>query len=496
MNFKRVAAGILAAATVFTASAATFENGVSLFSQTAITAEAASINNIAIYYSGDIYACDNIQYKLNKSTKEATIYGKTPKNPGGGLVTLKDVVIPGDIQVKSGDFKGTYRVVAINNRAFYNSELTSIDLSNCYALNNIKQDAFSNCKKLKSVKLNSSISNIASGAFQKCTALSNFNFNGAYQLSTINIDVFQGDTALKTIDIPYSVRWIKNSAFNGSGLTSVKISNHVGMIYLSAFGGCKSLKKVTFEAGGNESLVLDRYAFSACTALNEVHFDRRNIKAYSVTFNGCGDSFKSYGYGAQDYTLSVAKDLLGIWGLKYDAKASEAKQKEFFNSLQKKLNEYITYQSLEGSEEGCAATVISIRKGTCGGFARVFYNFCIAAGVNKGNVLVGGDRHCHAWNYVKVGTKWYNLDATNNVNVCTKKAYSDFMIRNFGDPSYYDSAAKRYVHPHQPQDFIVCVDDFLGSDDAKNFNNIKTDFFDKLLSEGAAGSVQISGTRA
>lgn len=495
MNFKRIAAGVMAAAAVITVSTQAIGSSSPLFADTAITAEAA-INDIAIYYSGDIYACNNIQFKLNKTTKKATIYGKTPKNPSGGNVTLTDVVIPGHIRVLSGDYQGTYEVAAVNNRAFYNSELTSIDLSNCYALTDIKQEAFRSCKKLKSVKLNSSISSIAYGSFQDCTALSSFDFNGAYRLTTINSSLFLRDTALKNIDIPYGVRWINSSAFNSSGLTSIKIPNSVTSIGLSAFAGCKSMKKIDFEAGGNGTLTLDRYAFANCTALNEVRFNRRGIKAYSLTFNGCGDSFKSYGYGAQDYTQSVAKDLLGIWGLKYDAKASAAKQKEFFNSLQKKLNDYITYQGLEGSEEGCAATVISIRKGTCGGFARVFYNFCIAAGVNKSNVLVGGDRHCHAWNYVKVGNLWYNIDATNDVNVCTKKYYSDFMIRNWGDPSYYEAACNRTVRPHHPEDFIVCIDDVLGSDDAKNFNNIKTDFFDKLLSEGAAGSVQISGTRA
>lgn len=494
MNFKRIAAGVLAAATVFSASAVTFSNGTALFSQTAITAEAA-INNIAIYYSGDIYACDNIQYKLNKKTHEATIYGKTAKNPSGGTVTLKDVVIPGTVEVKSGEYKGTYTVVGINTKAFKGTELTSIDLRNCYALKDIGEQAFMNCTKLKKVFVNSSIELIRAEAFSGCKVLNSINLQDAYQLTTIKSQVFQNCTALKSVTIPYSVRWINYYAFTNSGLTSIKIPNSVSSISMGAFAGCKSLKKIVFEAGGSGTLSLADYSFANCPIINEVRFDRRNISGTKLTFDGCGDTFKSYGYGAQDYTQSVAKTLLSLWGLKYDAK-DQAKQKEFFNGLQKKLNSYITYQNLEGSEEGCAATVISIRKGTCGGFARVFYNFCIAAGVSKSNVLVGGDRHCHAWNYVKIGTKWYNLDATNNINVCTKAEYSKIMKDNWGNPEYYEGAAGRIVHPHQPQDWIVCIDDFLGSDDAKDFNNVKTDFFDKLLSEGTAGSVPISGTRA
>ena len=491
MNFKRVAAGILAAATVFTASAATFQGGVTLFSQTALTAEAA-LNDIAIYYSGDIYACNNIKYKLNKSTKEAVIYGKTPKNPGGGNVTLTDVVIPGQIRVQKGDFAGTYKVTAIAEKAFKGCELTSIDLRNCWAMKKIYNEAFMNCKKLKTVRLSSSVENMYSSGFQGCTALTTFDFNGNSCITDMPIYFFQGCTALKSVSIPYSVTWIRDGAFSSSGLTSVKVSNNVTNVSSSAFAGCKNLKTVTFEAGSSKKLTLGRYAFANCPKISAVNFDREQYTAYSNTFEGCGDSFKSYGYGAQNYTQAVAKDLLGIWGLKYNGNASVADQKKFFNDLKHQIHVYITYKDLENFEEGNAATVVSIRKGTCGGYARVFYNFCIAAGVPANRVLVGGNSCDHAWNYVKIKNYWYNVDATGDYDVCDKQTFYD-KYQSGSDPYVNDAFGPRY--PHRPSGWTVCLDDNIGSDDNKNYTNPRVVLFDKLLAENGY-EYNITGTRA
>ncbi len=71
MNMKRFAAGVLAAATVFTASAATFEGGIPLLSQTALIAEAASWEPIDSLH----VAVDGIIYFLNRPAKTATACG-------------------------------------------------------------------------------------------------------------------------------------------------------------------------------------------------------------------------------------------------------------------------------------------------------------------------------------------------------------------------------------------------------------------------------------
>ncbi|MBO4877585.1 MAG: leucine-rich repeat protein [Ruminococcus sp.] len=488
MNFKRVAAGVLAAATVFTASAATFQGGVTLFSQTAITAEAA-LNNIAIYYSGDIYACNNIKYKLNKSTKEATIYGKTPKNPSGGNVTLKDVVIPDQIIVQKGDFAGTYKVTAIAEKAFKGCELTSIDLRNCWAMKKIYNEAFMNCTKLKTVRLSSAIENMYSSGFQGCTALTTFDFNGNNKITNIPIYFLQGCTALKSVSIPYSVTWIRNGAFSGSGITSVKVSNNVTSVDLSAFAGCKSLNTVTFEAGNSKKLSLGRYAFANCPKISRVNFDRDNIDAEPNAFEDCGICFRAYGYGAQNYAKSICRKLVQQWGIKYKSGMKFEEEMKFYNDLMAKLNKYVSPASLEEQlQEGNTATVISLRKGTCGGYSRLYYLLCREAGVPDDRVLVAGDCHCHAWNYVKIGSLWFNIDATNNVKACNKAGYSYW----FGS----DPELSNGKHPHRPENWYVLVDDTIGTTDSQQYLHSFTLLFDDLIAHHSEGSVYITGSRA
>lgn len=487
MNIKRFTAGVLAAATVFTASAATFEGGIPLFSQTALTAEAATINNIAIYYSGDIYACNNIQYRLNKTTKEAVILGKTPKNPSGGTVTLGDVVIPGQVVVQSGSFAGTYKVVEISKQAFKGSEIKSIDLRDCWAMKSISNEAFLNCTSLKTVRLSSAITNMYSGAFQGCTALTTFDFNGNNNIKDIPIYFLQGCKLLTSVQIPYSVTWIRNGAFSGTGLKEVKISNNVTTVDLSAFAGCKSLKTVTFEAGSTKKLSLGRYSFAFNTALETVKFNRENIDSQINAFEDINDNVSMQGNGSTSYTQSVAKKLLSLWGLTYKTSYTNAEKKQFFTDLAKKVGSYVKAADIK--EEGCAATVISVKKGTCGGYARVFYNCCIAAGVPNTDVLVGGDSHCHAWNYVKYGGYWYQVD-------CGWSRYCENAQQYYNLLKTWKDKNGNVPTAHRPENWIVCVDNMTGAEDENHYNNPYCKNFDQVLREGKANGITITGKRA
>ena len=105
MELKRIAAGVLAAATVFTASTAVIDNGVSLFPQSALTAEAAS--NI-IKIDSTHYSVDGILYSLAKSAKTASAYGFYKGQVKSNLT------IPGTITIDNV----AYKVTTISSRAF------------------------------------------------------------------------------------------------------------------------------------------------------------------------------------------------------------------------------------------------------------------------------------------------------------------------------------------------------------------------------------------
>jgi len=474
MNIRRTTAGILAAATVFTVSSSISDSRFSPFPQTAITAEAAGwtvIDNTHI-------AVDGIVYALNRSAKTATVCGFY----NGAL--KKNLKLGGIINAENTDF----RITGIEEEAFRGTKVENLDLSSAYNLKTISSYAFFSCEKLTTVKLGSSITSIGAHSFRGCTGLSSFSFGGNNKITSLPDRMFYADKALTSIDIPYSVKTIGEECFKSSGLTTVEISNNCTRIKTDAFRNCKKLTSVTFEAGGSTKLYIGQNAFTNCTRINKVNFDRTNYDAETNVFDSCGTCFKAYGYGAKDYVRSVISKLLDEWNISYNANSSKNEQIAFYNALMTKLHNYIKPASLdEQLQEGNAATVISLRKGTCGGYSRLFYNFCIIAGVSPNNVLVAGDCHCHAWNYVKAGTEWYNIDATNNVKVCDKQAYHNW----FGKPAILGNGKDA----HLPENWYVLVDDTIGTTDSKLYLQSFTLLFDDLIAHHREGSVYITGTR-
>ncbi len=381
----------------------------------------------------------------------------------------------------------TYNVTGITNNAFKGTAVKTVDLSAAYNLTQIYNGAFWGCKSLTSVKLSSSIKGVSNDSFRECTALKTFNFNGNSNITTIGDRMFMGDTALTSISIPYSVTHIWSESFKGSGLTEIKISNNVKNISYDAFRNCNKLKKITFEAGGSKQLYLGQHVFAGTTALQYVYLNREDIDAETNVFEGTNDNVSMQGYGSTSYTQSICKRLLKTWNLTYKTSYTNSQKKQFFTDLAKKVGSYVKAADIK--EEGCAATVISVKKGTCGGYARVFYNCCIAAGVPNTDVLVGGDSHCHAWNYVKYGGYWYQVD-------CGWSRYCENAQQYYNLLKTWKDKNGNVPTAHRPENWIVCVDNMTGAEDENHYNNPYCKNFDQVLREGKANGISITGKRA
>ena len=115
---------------------------------------------------------------------------------------------------------------------------------NCkYDVIGIGAKAFENCKKLKKVKVGSTITSIGSSAFKKCTKLTGITYNKA--IKSIATSTFEGCTSLSKITLGSKVKKIGKSAFKGcKKLKSVKVSQKV-KVTKGAFKGCKKTIKVT-----------------------------------------------------------------------------------------------------------------------------------------------------------------------------------------------------------------------------------------------------------
>jgi len=131
----------------------------------------------------------------------------------------------------------------------------NLDLSQTTGLSSIASSAFSECTKLTSISIPSSVTSIENGAFYRCTGLI-------------------------SVTIPSSVTSIENSAFRRcTALTSIIIPNSVTVIKTTAFYECTKLTNITIPSSVTE---IGNTAFSYCTKLTSIDVDSANSNFSSV----------------------------------------------------------------------------------------------------------------------------------------------------------------------------------------------------------------------
>ena len=214
-----------------------------------------------------------------------------------------------------------------------NALLETVDFSAAAALTEIKANAFNNDPKMLTIDLDgaTSLTSVANNAFPKNeytsvkannTALAGrtnpedpasyydhfsepfsapfimekaYNQDGSLEitlpkgLETVKPAQFKLWTALKSISLPKAVSEIGANAFEGSGLTGIKIRENVATIGESAFQGCAALTLVNLsEATKLEEI--GKKVFADCAALESVDFAGATaLKTIGESaFNGCG----------------------------------------------------------------------------------------------------------------------------------------------------------------------------------------------------------------
>lgn len=185
-----------------------------------------------------------------------------------------------------------------------NGSKTSITASDLQGVTEVPDYAFYGCSSLKSVTLPYTIEKIGKYAFYNCKNLTTFAFNnysslniksvGAYSfydtdIATITLNgtftelpegVFYNCTKLKTINLPTTIEVVGNSAFLGTGITSMNLPN-VKSIGYNAFYENLSLETITI---GPDCSYIGDGAFYRCTSL-DITIDSANTNYYTV--NGC-----------------------------------------------------------------------------------------------------------------------------------------------------------------------------------------------------------------
>ena len=120
------------------------------------------------------------------------------------------------------------------------------------------------------------------GAFQNCTALTSGVFEGD-NLSKINLNTFNGCSALSSIELPESLEKIEYNAFDDcSALKSIVIPDKVTYIGEGAFNYCTGLQEAYIGDGVTE---IAAKAFAECTALKTVVIGKSIQRIGDQAFN-------------------------------------------------------------------------------------------------------------------------------------------------------------------------------------------------------------------
>ncbi len=228
-----------------------------------------------------------------------------------GMTTLKALTVSNN-------------VVEIRENAFYGcTNLETIVLSE--SLYSIGTSAFADNSAMKNIRIPASTKVIGGYAFGECTALKNIfipdqvvaigggafigtpwlksqkgefitagqniliHYNGnsksvAIPEGIVEVSAFCENFFVETVTFPSSVTRIGEFAFMNSALKNIALGANIEIIGSSAFVGCLSLDKITFN---DKIAVIDSYAFSGCTAIRTFTVPETVTKLGDGVFTRC-----------------------------------------------------------------------------------------------------------------------------------------------------------------------------------------------------------------
>lgn len=175
---------------------------------------------------------------------------------GEALTCIGAEAFAGCATLSNVNFKTAVNLSGMGSRAFAESAVTEVDLSECTQLAELPNYAFAWCPNLEKVVFNEGLESIGSGCFAVCEKLEKVEFPESlkriglsdYDEDEENPGAFRDCDALKTV------------TFN-EGLEEVGIGS---------FSSCDALEKLEFPASLK---IIGRWAFQCCEALSKVTFN-------------------------------------------------------------------------------------------------------------------------------------------------------------------------------------------------------------------------------
>ncbi len=157
------------------------------------------------------------------------------------------------------------------------------DGDSVYRVTKIQPNAFADCDKITSVRIEKGVKYISSNAFAGCTALKSIEIPDDCNIG--GSKVFRNTPNLETVKLPSIMDEIPYGMFLNSGIKHITIPNTVEYIKREAFCGCKNLRSIVLPASVRE---VWREAFKDCTSLESVLIENGgNCRISSDAFTNC-----------------------------------------------------------------------------------------------------------------------------------------------------------------------------------------------------------------
>ncbi|MBP3299645.1 MAG: leucine-rich repeat domain-containing protein [Muribaculaceae bacterium] len=211
-----------------------------------------------------------------------------------------DIVIPSTVTSDGTE----YTVVAVGDKAFESSKITSVILPetltsigksafyDCWSVKSITipagvtsigQEAFCYCSGLTSLEMPDALVSLGAGALQGCSSLKSLKFGDA--LTAIPQECMVSCYALTDVSLPASLKTIQPLAFNYcESLGTLTLPDGVTEIGDLAFTGCGKLKNIGL---GKSLKTLGNSVFEECESLEAVILPATLTSIGTNCFKGC-----------------------------------------------------------------------------------------------------------------------------------------------------------------------------------------------------------------
>ena len=209
---------------------------------------------IAILATSNSYAqasfetIDGLRYLIDSDAKTATLTANTGEKYSG------DIVVPEKVKASDGV---EYPVTAFAD------------------------NAFNNCKGLKSITIPSSVTSLGMSCFS-ASGLTSITI--PYSVTSLGNDCFHSCDALTSITIPSSVTSLGDYCFSYSGLTSITIPSSVTSLGKSCFEWCRGLTSITIPSSVTS---LGSSCFSSCSGLTSITIPSSVTSLGDGCFSNC-----------------------------------------------------------------------------------------------------------------------------------------------------------------------------------------------------------------